>query len=297
MQFGRRDLPKPDPDAACVLPGPDPRSASLLAPHRPPGPGARPVRVGGPSWNEGFVATYGPGVPPGQRLARYAERYGAVELNPTFHAVPSPTVTAGWRRAVPLGFRFAPKVPRSISHGGADWAAEVPAFLAAVEALEEARGPCFFQAPPEAGPGDLPELRRRLAALAPVGALALEVRHPGFFRDGLLVPPLFDALAAANIGTVVTDTPGRRDVVHSSLTAPFLLVRFMADVEHPSTAPRLAAWATHLAARAAEGLGEVLFFVHQPDNLGLPALIEAAEAALGPLLAPRAPPRQASLFG
>ncbi|HND34221.1 MAG TPA: DUF72 domain-containing protein, partial [Myxococcota bacterium] len=148
-------------------------------------------------------------------------------------------------------------------------------------------------APPEVGPEDLDAVLLRIAALR--ATVALEVRHPAFFRQGRLIEALFSRLAKAGIGAVVTDTPGRRDVVHRSFTSPTLILRFLGDADQPSTRERLERWGQVL--REEPGLRDAYVFVHQPDNLLLPELAEQARAAMGPATAPVQGPRQRGLFG
>jgi uncharacterized protein YecE (DUF72 family) len=281
VQFGRGDVAF------------DPRLPPW-EPLRPGPPGPLRVRVGASTWTQGFDAY--PSGP--RRLAAWSERYGAIELNSTFHALPALPLARRWAGDTPPAFRFCAKVPRSVSHGGADWAAEVAGFRAVVEALGDRAGPWFFQAPPEAGPLDQAELRRRLGALVAGGGPpgALELRHPDFFTGGRLQSAAAAWMADLGLSAVVTDTPARRDVVHGTLPTDRLILRLLVELHHPSTPARFAAWGEALRAAEAQGLREAHIFVHQPDNRDLPALIEGLEAAVGGLLLRPAPMRQASLF-
>ncbi len=265
------------------LPGPDPRSRALLAGRRP---GPLQVRVGQPRWTS-------EGATPPQRLGDYAERYTCIELNVTFHTIPEPRIVAGWAAAVPAGFRFCPKVPRAVSHAPTGWEEAAQRFAALLPHFGNTLGPCFFQAPPEVGPEDLEAVLVRMRALP--AQVALEVRHPAFFRAGRLGEGLFSRLAEAGIGVVVTDTPGRRDVVHRSFTSPTLILRFGGHAGEPSTRSRLEAWATLF--QEEPGLQEVYLFVHQPDNLRMEELAEHAQVAMGAAFVPPKGPRQRGLFG
>lgn len=296
MDFGRLD----DVDGVDLrLPAPDPRSIRALAGSAGSGPRG-PVRVwlGTPSWNAGLDALWPPRTPPREHLAHYATRFPSVELNATFHALPERPRVDAWAREVPPGFRFCAKVPRAVSHEGAGWADAAARYRDAWEGFGDRAGPGFFQAPPEAAPWHLAELLARVDALGPA-VRALEVRHPGWFARGTLLPELHDALAARGLATCISDTPGRRDAVHGSLPGPVLVVRFLAVLGHPSTAARLAAWADRIRGWGRHGLTDVHFFVHQPDNLGLLDIAAEAERAFGDLVvaAPRPAGRQVGLFG
>lgn len=267
MDFGKRD----DVDRV---------DFTLPAPVGEPVGPAGPLRVwiGCPSWNAGLDALWPARTPAREHLSRYAGRFPAVELNATFHALPERARVEAWAREVGGPFRFCAKVPRSVSHDAERWVEDAPAFARAWEGFGESAGPAFFQAPPECAPWHLGELLARIDALGPaVGAV--EVRHPGWFVKGALIPALDEALRARGLGTCISDTPGRRDVVHGSLPATRMVLRFMGVPGHPSTPARLAGWAAQARRWREQGLRELYLFVHQPENLGLLELAGAAEAA------------------
>ena len=78
--------------------------------------------------HEGFsvcIGTAGWGIPSaqaqhfptaGSHLERYAARFGAVEINSSFYRSHRPQTYAKWAASVPEHFRFAVKVPKSITH-------------------------------------------------------------------------------------------------------------------------------------------------------------------------------------
>ncbi|MEM6333992.1 MAG: DUF72 domain-containing protein [Planctomycetota bacterium] len=75
-------------------------------------------RVGtiGFSYEDWRGAFYPKGLDPKRRLAWYAKRFGAIELDTTFYATPAAGTVRGWAEAVPTGFRFAVKAPREVTH-------------------------------------------------------------------------------------------------------------------------------------------------------------------------------------
>jgi len=75
------------------------------------------IHVGTCSWADpGFVAEWYPeGMPARERLAYYAERFDAVEVDSTFYAIPDPSTVERWARIVPAGFTFDVKLPRLLS--------------------------------------------------------------------------------------------------------------------------------------------------------------------------------------
>jgi uncharacterized protein YecE (DUF72 family) len=60
---------------------------------------------------------YPPGLPPGDRLARYATEFSTAELNSSFYRWPRPSAFRGWQRRLPPGFQLSVKAPRGLTHG------------------------------------------------------------------------------------------------------------------------------------------------------------------------------------
>jgi uncharacterized protein YecE (DUF72 family) len=79
------------------------------------------IVVGTSSWADpGFVAEWYPKrLPPRERLAWYARRFEAVEVNSTFYAIPDRGTVAGWDEATPRGFTFDVKLHRLLSRHSA----------------------------------------------------------------------------------------------------------------------------------------------------------------------------------
>ena len=80
---------------------------------------ARPVRVGtsGYSYPEWVDAGFYPsGTRPGGMLALYAQRFAAAELNYTWYQMPKAHALERMCRHVPVCFRFAVKLNRTLTH-------------------------------------------------------------------------------------------------------------------------------------------------------------------------------------
>jgi uncharacterized protein YecE (DUF72 family) len=220
---------------------------------------------------------YPRGTRSGEHMAIYARRFDSLEMNNSYYAVPSEAQVARWVEATPPSFRFCPKVPRSISQGDPS---EIASFSRAALGLGDRLGRAFLQVAPSWGPDDHEALWSLMARFPRELPLALELRHPGWFWRGRLIGRAFDALRGGGWATVITDTPGRRDVVHTTLTAPDVVVRFAAHDGHPTDAARVDAWLARLRSWDARGLARAFFFVHQPDEAGILAAAEAARRAL-----------------
>lgn len=71
---------------------------------------------------------------------------------------------------------------------------------------------------------------------------------------------------------MITDVAGRRNVLHSSVSAPFVLLRFIGNELHPSDFSRAQDWCLRLKQWSELGLQKVFFFAHEPDDLTCPEL-------------------------
>ena len=86
----------------------------------------------------------------GSQLQRYAARLNAAEINTSFYRSHAPEIYARWAAAVPAGFRFAVKMPKTISHERrlARCREPLDRFLSDVRALGATLGPLLLQLPP-----------------------------------------------------------------------------------------------------------------------------------------------------
>jgi uncharacterized protein YecE (DUF72 family) len=80
------------------------------------------IVVGTSSWTDpGFIADwYPPDLPARDRLAYYAERFDAVEVNATHYAVPSERTVRRWAEATPDAFTFDVKLHKLLSRHRAE---------------------------------------------------------------------------------------------------------------------------------------------------------------------------------
>jgi hypothetical protein len=89
---------------------------------------------------------------------------------------------------------------------------------------------------------------------------------------------------------VITDTPGRRDLVHMRLTVPRLFLRFVCNGVHSSSFMRTDAWIERLHHWLDRGLEEAYIFLHPGNDVAVPELatywITKLNAACGLQLKP-----------
>ena len=197
------------------------------------------IVVGTSSWADpGFVAEwYPPGLPARDRLAWYAERFEAVEVNSTFYAVPGAAQARRWVDLTPDGFTFDVKLHRLLSRHAAgidslppdlregavtvgrgrvrlDRALEEALARRLLEAVEPLRAAgrlrtLLLQLTPAFAPREhrLDELEPLLACVAPV-PVAIELRHRGWVRDDRVEETLGWMEAQGAVWVAVDAPPG-----------------------------------------------------------------------------------------
>jgi uncharacterized protein YecE (DUF72 family) len=124
----------------------------------------------------------------GSHLERYARIFNAVEINSSFYRPHQPRTYARWAESVPEDFRFAVKMPKTVSHAKRlrDCGAEVQAFLDQASCLGAKLGVLLLQLPPGLAFNPavvlpfMDDLRRRHH-----GAIACEPRHASWFRTNV----------------------------------------------------------------------------------------------------------------
>ena len=266
MDFGRL------PDLRYVdfrLPPDHPETAQVLAraPARPPA--APALYVGCPIWtNKEWLGTYFPlGAKEPDYLHYYAQQFNSLELNTTHYRIPDAPTVRRWREAVGPGFKFCPKLPRSISHERELYNTDALTltFTRAMRELGDNLGTCFLQLPPHFSPELLPRLERFLLDFPTDLPLAVELRHPRWFSDAALADAVFATLEALGRPLVITDVAGRRDVLVQRLTTSTAFIRLNGHGLIASDYARADAWAERLAAWYAQGLHTAYVFIHQRD--------------------------------
>ncbi len=162
-----------------------------------------PVKLAGPQW-----------------LKYYAGHFTTVELNYSFYRLPAENAWAYWRDSTPLGFIFAVKASRFITHVKRLKNTEeaVANFISRARLLQGKLGPILYQLPPS--------MKRDVEILEGfIEMLPADVRHVFEFRhDSWFDHEIYSSLERHNIGFCIYDMPGFRTPVVQ--TAPFAYVRF-----------------------------------------------------------------------
>ncbi|HZK76328.1 MAG TPA: DUF72 domain-containing protein [Candidatus Kapabacteria bacterium] len=215
--------------------------------------------------NEGFPGKiYPKSAKAKDYLKLYGEQFKIVELNATGYRIPSVKTVEGWIGTVPNNFIFCPKVSQPISQVkplGRDKNALLQ-FYDAMRAFGDHLGTVFLQLHPTFSPNRYDDLVNFLSEWDSTFPLFVELRHADWFSNPEVLNNLFEEMRKRKIGTVITDTPGRRDVLHMGLTTPSAFIRFEGNELHPTDFTRLHAWAEHIKHWIDRGLETVYFFPH-----------------------------------
>jgi uncharacterized protein YecE (DUF72 family) len=139
----------------------------------------------------------------GSHLQRYAAIFSAVEINTSFHRAHRRATWERWAASVPAGFRFAVKIPRTITHdaGLAGCVPLLDSFADEVSGLGDKLGVLLVQLPSKSplqkrvAGNFFRALRARIKA-----AIVVEPRHASWFT-----PEVSDWLAERRIARVAAD--------------------------------------------------------------------------------------------
>lgn len=240
-------------------------------------------------------------------LSEYVKHFNMIELNTTHYRMYDAESIRKWKdkAASNPDFKFCPKFNQLISHikrlkGAHELTTD---FLESMLAFEDKLGPLFLQLNDNFTPKDSPILKAYLESLPRDLDIFLELRHRDWFGIPQNRDAVFELMHRLGIGAIVTDTAGRRDVVHMGLPSPSLFLRFVGNALHPTDHIRIDEWIERIKQWSKQGLQSVYLGMHQSDELTTPVLcdyfIERINKELGlnvqrPFLAP--PSTQNTLF-
>ena len=179
--------------------------ADHLAPRTP---GSATIRIGTAAWS--IPKEHAAPFPvAGSHLERYAAVFNAVEINTSFYRPHRTATYQRWAASVPEDFRFAVKVPKTITHELRLKDADelLDRFLSEVGGLGPKLGPLLLQMPPslsfQPGIADqfLSEFRSRTR-----GSIVCEPRHASWFTAE--VEALLAELRIARVAADPAPVPG-----------------------------------------------------------------------------------------
>ncbi len=296
MKFGSVNNPG---DQNLSLPDDHPQTKHVLSAF---GETKKPhVFVGCAKWGKKDLKNFYPkGV--GDELEYYGKNFNSVELNATFYNTYDETQISDWYEKVPNTFKFFPKINRYISH--LKWLNDIEEatdkFYNNIVHFREKLGTTFLQLRDNFQPKFFDRVANFVERWPQGVPLAIEFRHPDWFDDGGVADELYDLLETNNVANVITDTAGRRDLLHMRLTNNEAFVRYV-GANHPTDYDRLDEWVDRLQEWKEQGLDNIHFFIHQNKEKESPKLsayfITKLNKVLGTdLEPPQLPGEQNDLF-
>ena len=221
------------------------------------------IYVGCAKWNRQDLKGF---YPRGTKdeLHYYGSQFNSIELNATFYNFYSTEQITKWKDKTPDNFRFFPKIPQMISHMKRllNVEAMTEEFCNSIAAFDEKLGSCFLQLHNNFGPKNFDRLEGFLSEFPKGVELAVEVRNTEWIHNEGVAQQFYSLLESLNMNNIITDTAGRRDLLHMRLTSPRAFVRYV-GANHPSDYSRLDDWIERIKQWSDQGIEQIYFFVHQ----------------------------------
>lgn len=197
-------------------------------------------------------------------LTYYATQFNSIELNATHYKMYDADQVSDWANKTPDVFRFFPKVVNSISHykrlNGVETLVEE--YTAPIRSFGDQAEMIFLQLRDDFKPNNIDRIFRFVELWPKDMRLAIELRHSDWFEDESIAIQLYELFEQHNIANIITDTAGRRDLLHMRLTTKEAFIRYV-GANHESDYTRLDDWIERLKVWKSQGLEKLYFFVHQ----------------------------------
>ena len=181
-------------------------------------------------------------------LSQYVRQFNSIELNAMWYNLQPTDTIEKWAVLADDDFRFCPKFSNTISHelqlNNAE--KDTDLFVDHMRHFGRKLGPSFLQLSDGFGPDRSSLLHAYLQRLPRDFPACVELRQESWFTQPAR-QVTWDLFRELGIGTVITDTSGRRDVLHMRLTAPVAFIRFVSNSGHPTDTPRIDAWAERIS--------------------------------------------------
>lgn len=199
-------------------------------------------------------------------LEIYSQNFNSIELNSTYYNLPNSEQVVRWLDQVPADFKFFPKAPKNLtfhSRGRID-SPLFDRYLKCLDDFGDCLGESFLQFSPYVTPDNKRYLFELIEALPENKKFAMELRHPDWFSDDTLLRNLCHYLSKRNVNLLITDTPGRRDVLHMMFPTQRLMVRFKGNNAHESDFLRINDWLELIQGQSC--FEQVSFFHHHSNE-------------------------------
>jgi uncharacterized protein YecE (DUF72 family) len=271
MEFGRVD----DSEISEIdfkLPADSPRATKVLAVAKSE---HTEVYIGCAKWGrkEWVGKIYPKGTKDKDFLEAYGKQFNCIEFNAIFYKLPSHEQVRIWKNKVGKDFMFCPKFTDAVTHIKRlkDAKHETDLLLDVLSGFGDQLGPMFLMPHPQMGPKHYDTIAEYLQSLPKDIKVFLELRHPDWYIPENL-EKIFSFCETHKVGTVITDTSGRRDCAHMELTVPEAFIRFVGNGLHPTDYSRIDDWVQRIKQWKTQGIKKIWFFMHQHDEQYSPEL-------------------------
>ncbi|MEW6618955.1 MAG: DUF72 domain-containing protein [bacterium] len=178
------------------------------------------IGTSGWSYNHWEGRFYPSGLPSKERFSFYASKFQTVEVNASFYRLPFEGMIKGWYKRSPVGFQFALKAPRRITHllKLVDCREFLKVFLERIKGLSEKLGVILYQLPPSLKK-DIPRLEAFIAQLPSGFRYAIEFRDNSWVDEAT-----FNLLRKNGIAYCIVSAP--KLITHLESTTDFVYLRF-----------------------------------------------------------------------
>ncbi len=207
-------------------------------------------------------------------LKHYVDHFNCIELNALFYRLFPKSTVQKWADTAGDDFRFCPKFTNIITHIKRlnNVEKETDALLDTYAVFGKKLGTSFIQLDDRFAPKFADRIQGYLKSLPRDFDVAIEFRHPDWATDSPEVMETYAVMKELGVSSVITDTAGRRDVMHMKLTTPTAFIRFVGNSLHPSDYKRIDDWINRIETWLESGLETLYFFIHQHDELYSPEL-------------------------
>jgi uncharacterized protein YecE (DUF72 family) len=238
------------------------------------------LHVGCAKWGrkDWIGKVYPPGTKEKDFLAHYVKQFNCIELNSLFYNLQPKSIIENWTSFANDDFRFSPKFFQGISHFKQlrNTERETELFIESIQGFNNKLGYSFLQMSESFAPNQADVLQKYIEQLPHGLKVCVELRHEDWFKNSSIVHDTFDLFKQLKIGTVITDTAGRRDCLHMKLTAPVAFIRFVGNNLHPTDFTRIDRWVDRIKTWMDKGLREIYFYVHNHEEIYSPELCKYA---------------------
>jgi len=230
------------------------------------------VRIGCAKWNRADLKNF---YPRGTKdeLEYYSTQFNSIELNASFYRMFPEEQFEKWKSKASEDFKFFPKVPRIISHIKRlnDTEVITDDFVKNILPLKGKLGMAFLQLREDFGPKNIDRVEKFFKHWPKEVPLSTEFRHADWYKDEKIADELNELMMQHKVTHIITDSAGRRDMLHMILTTESAFIRYN-GANHKSDYTRLDDWLERIGEWHEMGLKNLYFFVHQNVEEASPLL-------------------------